>query len=101
VTQAGAHTGGMSPSSVAGIITAVATVLTACGGVAATLVVLIPILRGTRANAAQIAEVHVMVNQRLTDAQRYQERLMEELVSRGIAIPRDTSLRAPEGGPAL
>ena len=92
--------GPMNPSSLAGIITAVATVLIAIGGLITSITVLLPILRGTRANTAQIAEVHVMVNQRLTDAQRYQERLMEELVSRGIAIPRDSSLRSPGGGPA-
>ncbi|MET0271892.1 MAG: hypothetical protein ABW360_02775 [Phenylobacterium sp.] len=98
----------MDPSSVAGVITAVATCLIALGGLVGAVTLLVPILRGTKNNAAAIeatgtavTEIHVMVNQRLTDAQRYQERLMEELVAHGIAVPRDTSLRAPGGGPAV
>ena len=97
----------MDPSSLAGIITAVATVLIAVGGLVTAVTVLVPILRGTRSNAGSIAatgkavtEIHVLVNQRLTDATRYNERLAEELVSHGIPVPRDSSLRRPDGGPA-
>lgn len=97
----------MQASSVAGIITAVATALIALGGVITAITVLIPILRGTRDNArtidavhGQVAEVHTMVNQQRTDAMRYQERLVEALTAAGIPVPADSSLRAPDGGPA-
>lgn len=97
----------MQASSVAGIITAVATALIALGGVITAITVLIPILRGTRDNArtieavhTSVGEVHTIVNQQRTDALRYQERLTEALVAAGIPVPTDSSLRAPDGGPA-
>lgn len=83
----------MTGSSIAGIITAVATVLIATGGVITAVGVLLPILRGTR-------EIHTLVNQAATDARRYNERLIEALVAAGVPVPRDSSLRAPDGGPA-
>lgn len=91
----------MTGSSVAGIITASASVFTAIALVITALVTLLPILRGTRQNAVAIGEVHTLVNQQMTDAKRYNERLMEVLVAHGIPVPRDSSLRAPDGGPAV
>lgn len=87
-------------TSVAGLITAIATALIAVGGVITSITVLVPILRGTRANTKQIVEIHTMVNQQRTDMSRYQERLIEALVAGGVAIPPDSSLRNSTGGPA-
>lgn len=91
----------MTPSSLAGIITAIATALIAVGGVITSITVLLPILRGTRQNGRQIGEVHTLVNQQATDARRYNERLIEALNTAGVPIPRDSSLRDPEGGPVM
>jgi UPF0716 family protein affecting phage T7 exclusion len=90
----------MTGSSIAGIITAVATVLIAVGGLITSFTVLLPILRGTRDNHRQIVEVHTMVNQQRTDSLIRQEQLMQALIAAGVAVPRDTSLQAPGGGPA-
>jgi hypothetical protein len=75
----------MTGSSVAGIITAVATGLTALGGVIATLAVLIPILRGTR-------EIHKIVNQQRTDMENFQRALIRALIDAGVPVPVDQSL---------
>lgn len=90
----------MTGSSVAGIITAVSTVLIALGGMVTAIGVFLPILRGTRANSRQIIEVHQLVNQRFTDQARYIERLIEVTQAAGVPVPRDSSLRSPGGGPA-
>jgi UPF0716 family protein affecting phage T7 exclusion len=87
-------------TSVATLVTAIATALIAIGGVITSVTVLLPILRGTRANSRQIIEVHTMVNQQRTDQLRYQERLIEALTAAGVAVPPDSSLRGPSGGPA-
>ncbi len=82
----------MTGSSVAGIITACATVLIALGGVLTAVSVLLPILRGTRQNMAAIGEVHTIVNQQRTDAKRYEIALTEALRKAGIEVPVDQSL---------
>ena len=87
-------------NSIANLVTAIASVLIAIGGVITSLTVLLPILRGTKANARSIVEVHTIVNQQRTDSLRYQERLIEALTAAGIAVPADSSLRGPDGGPA-
>jgi len=87
-------------TSLAALVTAIATALIAVGGVITSITVLLPILRGTRANTRSIVEVHTIVNQQRTDAMRYQERLIEALITAGIAVPPDSSLRASDGGPA-
>ncbi len=75
----------MTGSSVAGIITAVATVLIALGGVITAVSVLLPILRGTR-------EIHTIVNQQRTDMENFQRALIRALVDAGIPVPVDQSL---------
>lgn len=83
----------MSASSLAGVITAVATCLIALGGVVTAFSVLLPILRGTKNNSVQIQEVHTIVNQQRTDSMKYQEELIAALNIHGIRIPPDNSLR--------
>lgn len=84
----------MSPSSWAGIVTAVAGVFTALGGLVLAVSVLIPNLRASRQAVAAVAEVHTIVNQQATDAQRYQVALVEALRAAGIEVPVDQSLNA-------
>jgi hypothetical protein len=79
-------------SSIAGVITAAATVITALGGLLLAFAVLLPILRNTKATAKQVGAVHTIVNQQRTDAQRYQIALTELLRKHGIEIPIDQSL---------
>jgi len=73
------------PSTLAGIITAIAACLTAVGGVILAFAVLLPILRTVRVT-------HTIVNQQRTDAQRYNIALVELLRLHGIDIPIDQSL---------
>jgi hypothetical protein len=86
-------------ASIAGLITACATVLIAVGGVITALSVLVPILRQTKQNTKNIAEnqavttsklnvIHTLVNSTLTaalqselDATRREEMLLRELMS--------------------
>lgn len=88
--------------SAADIITAFATVLTAVGGLVLAFAVLLPILRKTKTTevavvAALVAteQVHTMVNQQRTDAQRYQEALVRALHSAGVEVPIDQSIAPP------
>jgi hypothetical protein len=74
----------MTASSWAGVITAIATVLTAAGGLVAAIRLLIPILHQTK-------EVHKIVNQQRTDMMRYQRALEHALKHAGIALPIDQS----------
>lgn len=62
--------------TIAGMITAVATMVTAIGG----------IYLGRR-----VQEVHKIVNQQRTDMLQYQKALMAALSAAGIAIPADQS----------
>lgn len=75
----------MSPSSLAGVITAFASVLIAVGGIITAFSVLLPILRQTRA-------VHKIVNQQRTDMFRYQQALIRALTDHGITVPLDQSV---------
>jgi hypothetical protein len=81
-----------APSTVAGIITASATVLTALGGVILAISVLIPNLRLMRRTANQVETVHTIVNQQRTDQQRYNIALVQLLKKNGIEVPVDQSL---------
>jgi len=89
----------VNPSSLAGIITASATVITAVGGLVLALGVLIPTLRNSQV-AKQAAvkavegvqEVHTMVNQQRTDMQKRVEDLIAALQAAGVRIPKDQSL---------
>jgi hypothetical protein len=80
-------------STLTGIITAVAAVITALALLAGAMPLLIRTLR-------QLKEVHTIVNQQRTDAQNYQRALVDALTKAGIDVPADQSLPAPtvEGG---
>lgn len=90
----------MADSTTAGIITAVATALTALGGLILAISVLVPILRSTRRVETQVGVVHTIVNQQRTDAQRYNIALSEVLRAHGIDIPVDQSLPVTGHGDA-
>lgn len=99
-----------APSSVAGIITAVAATFTALALVITAVSVLIPTLRKAReatvltaennrltAHAiTQVEEVHTIVNQQRTDALRYQRALVSALHQAGIKVPVDQSIEPVE-----
>lgn len=88
----------MPDSTLAGVITAVATVITAVGGLLLAISVLIPNLRATKKAAVALSEVHTIVNQQRTDAQRYQVALVEALRKAGVDVPADQSVMvAPPG----
>jgi hypothetical protein len=74
----------MEWGSLAGMITALATVITALGGLIVSIRVLIP-------NFKQTKEVHKVVNQQKTDMERYQKALIDVLAAHGIDIPVDQS----------
>lgn len=79
-------------STLAGIITASAAVFTALGGLVLAIGVLIPILRNSKSTLNQVMDVHHIVNQQRTDAQRYQHALVMALKHAGIEVPADQSL---------
>jgi hypothetical protein len=70
------------------IITAIATALTAMGGLLLAVKVLIPTKRVAE-------EVHHMVNQEKTDRLRFQAVLIQKLDEAGIEIPIDQSVPLP------
>ncbi len=72
-------------STFAGIVTAIASVFTALGGLLVAVRLLIPLIK-------KVDTVHVIVNQQRTDAQRYQIALIEVLKKHGIDVPTDQSL---------
>jgi hypothetical protein len=89
----------MPDSTLAGIITATATVITALGGLVLAMAVLIPTLRNAKAAKEAAVEaniktdqVHTMVNQQRTDMMRQMERMASALQNAGITIPEDKSL---------
>lgn len=82
----------MTDSTIAGTITALATVITALGGLVLAVSVLIPNLRLSRRVEKEVKTVHTIVNQQRTDAQRYNIALAEVLRKHGIELPVDQSL---------
>jgi hypothetical protein len=80
------------------VITATATVITACGGLVLALAAWRTAQRTkstevvARATEAKVEEVHVIVNQRFTDLQRYTEALTRALVGAGVDVPIDQSI---------
>lgn len=80
----------------AAIITAVATVLTALGGLVLALAVLVPTLRAAQRAESAVAEVHTMVNQQRTDAARYTAVLVAAMRAAGVDVPDDQSLTETE-----
>jgi hypothetical protein len=81
-----------SSSSTAQVATAIATIITALGGLTLAVGVLLPILKSTRSTEKQVAVVHTIVNQQRTDAQRYNIALTQLLLKHGIEVPIDQSL---------
>lgn len=79
----------LEPSTLAGVITACATVLTAM----ALLVTAIAALRKTWTLTAKVDEVHTLVNQRATDTAAQLERLTAALIAAHVAVPKDPSLQ--------
>jgi hypothetical protein len=84
----------LAPSSVGGLITAAATLITAIGGAILSITVLIPLLRTSR-------DTHKIVNQQRTDMQRYQRALINALDSAGVTVPTDQSLDTSEPPPQV
>ena len=68
-----------------GIITAVASVITALGGLLVSVTVLVPLLRTAR-------QTHEIVNQQRTDMSVYQRDLKRALDEAGVEVPDDQSL---------
>lgn len=75
----------MQWGTIAGMITAIATVLTALGGMVVSVTVLLPVLRQTR-------QVHKIVNQQKTDMERYRRALEAVLKAHDIELPVDQSI---------
>jgi hypothetical protein len=76
----------MTHSSLAGIITACATGITALGGLFVALSVLLPTLR-------QVRQVHTMVNQQRTEMMQLLQVQRQALQAAGIDIPEDEALK--------
>lgn len=74
----------MTGSSAAGVITAIASLITAIGGTVAILKVLLPSLRIAK-------DTHTIVNQQRTDMERYQRVLENALKQAGLDVPQDQS----------
>jgi hypothetical protein len=74
----------MELGTIAGAVTAIATMITAIGGLLVAIKVLIP-------NFKQTKEVHEIVNQQRTDMQKYMKVLENALSAHGIDIPVDQS----------
>ena len=72
----------MEASTVVALVGAGAALVTAIGGLVASLTVFLPILREARA-------VHTLVNQQHTDMKRYQRLLVMSLRQHGIEVPDD------------
>jgi len=71
-------------STIAGIITAFATLITAVGGLIVAIKVLVPNFRETR-------KIHTLVNKQYTDVQQFNKALISALVKAGIDVPEDQS----------
>ena len=67
----------MEVGTLAGVVTAVATLLTATGGLLLAVKVIMP--------------THKIVNQQRTDMLRFQTVLIRTLIAHGIAVPEDQS----------
>jgi len=74
----------MEWGTIAGMMTAFATLLTAIGGIVVTVKVLIP-------NHKVNESTHKIVNQQRTDMLRFQAALVKTLVAHGIDVPEDQS----------
>jgi C4-dicarboxylate-specific signal transduction histidine kinase len=86
------------PSTAAGIIAAIGTMLTAASVVITALTLFIPLVRRTRElqrTTEQLdrktTEVHTLVNQQHTDLTNYQAALLEFIRKQGLTAPDDQS----------
>ena len=79
------------PSTTAGIIAAIGTMLTAVAVVISALTLLIPILRRTRELNEKTEQVHTLVNQAHTDLTNYQSALIAFIQQQGLTAPTDQS----------
>jgi Na+-transporting NADH:ubiquinone oxidoreductase subunit NqrF len=80
----------MPDSTLAGIITACSTVLTAVGLVITAVAGLIRSRRVER----KVDQVHIIVNQQRTDAANYQRALISALREANVAVPVDQSINS-------
>jgi hypothetical protein len=78
----------MPDSTLAGIITATSTVLTALGLVITAIAGLIR----SRRIEGKVDTVHTIVNQQRTDAANYQRALINALQVAGVEVPADQSV---------
>lgn len=81
------------------IITALAGVFTAIGGLVLAVSVLIPTLRASKDALVRVAEVHQIVNSARTDMLRYQAVLVGALRQADVVVPADQALRPAEAHP--
>ena len=82
----------------AGIITSIASVITAVAVLVGAFGVIIPQLRRT---GRDVSSVHQIVNQQRTDARNYNNLLSETLRESGLEVPPDVSLNPPESDERL
>lgn len=82
----------MSLGELAAALTAAAAFVTALAGMAASLTLLVPILRHTR-------QTHSIVNGQRTDMEIYQAMLTDTLTRHGIPVPPNPAVRAPQAPP--
>lgn len=76
----------LAASSVAGIATAIASVITSIGVLVGGLAIFLPLLRKMNRDVVQVKH---LVNQQLTDSKNYQQALIRALVASGIDVPID------------
>jgi hypothetical protein len=79
----------MEWGTIAGILTAIATLITAIGGAVVTAKVMIPNFKTNKAT-------HKIVNQQRTDMLNFQGALIRALKKEGIEVPIDQSLPTPK-----
>lgn len=82
----------MAPPSVAGIITACASVFTALSLLTTALTVLVPILRRTKRTEDAVASVHTLVNKTHDDSMARMAQLEAALRLAGVEVPVDPSV---------
>lgn len=94
----------MTASSWAGVITAIATLLTALGGLVVTYKVMIPNKKTNEDTHAQVEQVHTIVNQQRSDMLQiikeqgdWNRALVRALKLHNIEVPIDQSVPDIEG----
>lgn len=86
-------------TTIVGIITAVATLLTAGTALIAVLPALFKLKAEVKAARSDVQSVHKIVNQQRTDMQRYERALVAALKQAGVDIPVDQSIDPTEAEP--